>query len=292
MAHVEYEPFCLDYYSTSVLALPRFFANSRSYSEINLFQLSIITINFNNREGLSKTFQSIRKIKNDQIEYIVIDAMSSDGSGELIKENEEWIDLSVVESDKGIYDGMNKGIALASGQYCIFINSGDLLVDTEILQHIEKTKAMDIVYGNTLVHYDSGFERIAKAVPVSEIWKSLPFIHQSVWVKTDILKQELFDLNYKFCSDYESFCRLESKKYSFKQIDYTIAQIEAGGLSDEKRDEATAEVFEISKKYRNLSEEQIKWFKKEIRKGKKVQAIKKWVPKSLIKFALKMKYRK
>ncbi|MEZ4938233.1 MAG: glycosyltransferase family 2 protein [Crocinitomicaceae bacterium] len=256
-----------------------------------MFQLSIITINFNNREGLTRTFESVFNRKVEGIEYLVIDADSTDGSKELIAKNKDKIDHSISEKDKGIYDGMNKGIAFAKGKYVIFINSGDLLIHENILKLIEEND-QDIIYGNTKIQYPNGFEREALASPKEELWKSLPFVHQSVIVKGELLKNNHFDLNYKYCSDYELFCRLESKNTSWIQLNETIAQIEAGGLSDEKRDQATTEVFEISSKYRELTEDQKNWFRKEISKGKRVQRIKKFVPNSLLKFALRIKYRK
>lgn len=221
----------------------------------------------------------------------MVDADSKDGSSELIKEYSDLIDQKIIEKDKGIYDGMNKGVSIANGLYTIFINSGDELVHADISSLIDSEKS-DIIYGDTSIQYPNGFERIAKAKPVSDLWKSLPFVHQSVMVKTHILKDFPFDLNYKYCSDYELFCRLESNGYSFFQIDAIIAQIEAGGLSDERRAEATEEVFHISSDYRALSEDQKGWFEKEIKKGSRVSRIKKLLPNFVVKLLLKMKYRK
>ena len=257
-----------------------------------MIQLSIITINFNNRDGLAKTFESISKLKKEGMEYIVIDALSNDGSQDLIQNYSEIIDQQLIEKDKGIYDGMNKGIQMAKGDYIIFMNSGDLLQADNLIPLLKAQQDFDIVYGDTLIHYTNGFERVAKASEVSELWKSLPFVHQSVLVKRELLQSNLFDLNYKYCSDYELFCRLESKSASFKKVDQVIAQIEAGGVSDEKRDEATAEVFNISTSYRILTAQQQQWFESEIRKGKRIQQIKRIIPKSWIKLALKLKYRK
>ncbi len=241
---------------------------------------------------MERTFNSIRKQLNSEIEYIVVDADSSDGSQELIESNSEIIDQKIIGKDKGIYDGMNKGLSIAQGEYCIFINSGDELLCPNLCELLVQNEAFDCIYGDTEIHYQNGFERIAKAEDQENLWKSLPFVHQSVAVKTNVLKSNPFDLNYRFCSDYELFCRLESKGHSFLRIENIIARIEAGGVSDEKRDEATKEVFEISNKYRNLTTEQKSYFENEIKRGRRIQKVKKWIPSSLLKFALKMKYRK
>lgn len=257
----------------------------------NLFQVSIITINFNNREGLQRTFASISKYQKPFIEYIVIDACSTDGSQDLIEKNKNLIDQVLIEEDKGIYDGMNKGISLANGLYTIFINSGDELESYEIFELLKKEPA-DVVYGNTKIQYDNGFERIAKCLEMSELWKSLPFVHQSVFVKTSVLKENLFNVTYKYCSDFELFCRLNSKGFVFKKTDFEISKIEAGGVSDLERDSATSEVFEISKEYNNLTVDQEAHFEREISRSRKVRRLKKILPKSIIKLALKIKYRK
>ena len=88
-------------------------------------KLSVITINFNNRDGLRKTIESVVNQTYNDFEYIIIDGGSTDGSVDVIKEYADRIDYWVSEPDKGIYNAMNKGIDVAKGEYCIFMNSGD-----------------------------------------------------------------------------------------------------------------------------------------------------------------------
>src|SRR5215213_3812369 len=97
-------------------------------------QFSIISINLNNAEGLQKTFDSVFNQTFTDFEYIIIDGGSSDGSEEIIKENADKFSYWVSEKDDGIYDAMNKGIAKATGDYLLFLNSGDHLLDSSILQ--------------------------------------------------------------------------------------------------------------------------------------------------------------
>lgn len=94
-------------------------------------KLSIITVNFNNNSGLGKTLESVRHQSFSSYEHIIIDAGSKDGSLETIKQYAEGnphVTFWVSEPDKGIYDGMNKGIEHAGGEYLQFLNSGDFLV--------------------------------------------------------------------------------------------------------------------------------------------------------------------
>lgn len=92
-------------------------------------RLSIITINYNNKEGLQKTIGSVAAQQGFEWEYLVIDGGSTDGSKEVIEAQKEHIDYWVSEKDKGIYNAMNKGIAAATGEYLLFLNSGDYLYE-------------------------------------------------------------------------------------------------------------------------------------------------------------------
>ena len=87
--------------------------------------ISIITINFNDKIGLQRTFDSVFAQDFNDFEYIVIDGGSNDGSKELIEENTDKISYWISEPDKGIYNAMNKGIKVANGEYLLFLNSGD-----------------------------------------------------------------------------------------------------------------------------------------------------------------------
>ena len=97
---------------------------------------SIITVNFNNKEGLRKTIESVIRQSFRDFEYIVIDGGSTDGSADILKEYDAQIDYWVSEPDKGIYNAMNKGIVQAKGEYLNFMNSGDYFYDNQVLQHV------------------------------------------------------------------------------------------------------------------------------------------------------------
>ena len=97
-------------------------------------KLSIITINLNNKNGLSETISSVIAQTFTDYEYIIIDGQSTDGSLEVIKQNANHINQWISENDHGIYNAMNKGLNLAKGEYCLFLNSGDSLYDSDVLQ--------------------------------------------------------------------------------------------------------------------------------------------------------------
>lgn len=114
-------------------------------------KLSIITINLNNASGLRKTIESVISQTFSDFEYIIIDGGSTDGSVDVIKEYSDKITYWVSEPDKGIYNAMNKGIEKATGEYCIFMNSGDCLFNNTIVEEVfkqENNLGYDIIYGN------------------------------------------------------------------------------------------------------------------------------------------------
>ena len=97
-------------------------------------KLSIITINYNHKEGLLKTIKSVVNQTYHDIEYIVIDGGSTDGSKEYIESKQEYINQWVSEKDHGVYNAMNKAIRMAQGEYCIFMNSGDHFFSSQSLE--------------------------------------------------------------------------------------------------------------------------------------------------------------
>ena len=115
-------------------------------------QLSIITINLNNYEGLKKTISSIRCQNWHNFEWIIIDGGSTDGSTELIESVSKDLTFWCSESDKGIYNAMNKGVAMCSGKYVLFMNSGDSLHDSKVLEDIfqDQQYDADILIGQVL----------------------------------------------------------------------------------------------------------------------------------------------
>lgn len=126
-------------------------------------QISIITINKNNANGLKKTIESIKQQTNTNIEHIIIDGNSSDDSVSIIKEYHDKANIKVVwisEPDSGIYSAMNKGIRLSTGKYLQFLNSGDILCNGDVAQvmsdELESKQTPPILYGNMIKAYPNG----------------------------------------------------------------------------------------------------------------------------------------
>jgi glycosyltransferase involved in cell wall biosynthesis len=173
--------------------------------------ISIITINKNNAAGLAKTIKSIASQTYSSIEYIVVDGNSSDDSIDVINRNEGVISCSIIENDHGIYDAMNKGIASANGVYYLFLNSGDYLTGSKVIESMFMMQSLDakFIYGNLVkgfadkyeVHkgFQNGpitlrdFENGSLAHPAT-------FIHHSIFEKYG-----LYDTQLKIVADWKLF---------------------------------------------------------------------------------------
>ena len=148
-------------------------------------KVSIITINYNDCIGLENTIQSVVSQTCNDYEYIVIDGGSTDGSVDVIKKYASKISYWISERDKGIYHAMNKGIDKATGDYCLFLNSGDTLFNNEVLNTIRYDLTTDIVVG-AIRKGTSGYIKrfkIKEPLVLLDFWIENPIPHQSTFIK-------------------------------------------------------------------------------------------------------------
>lgn len=194
---------------------------------------SIITINYNNLEGLKKTVNSIRHQKlNELIQFIVVDGFSSDGSLDFIKNNQFLFDISIYGKDRGIYDAMNRGIEFANSYYTIFMNSGDSFYNDDIIFKVHSLiqtqhQSADVLYGST--KWSTGI--IWNPADVEQIWKGNIFCHQSVFIKTKLIKEHPFSIENKICADFKQFYELFLKNYFFCDLKFIVSSPEDLGVS-------------------------------------------------------------
>ncbi|MBD8084304.1 glycosyltransferase family 2 protein [Chryseobacterium caseinilyticum] len=198
-------------------------------------KISVITISYNNRQGLEKTLRSVISQTFSDFEYIVIDGGSQDGSKELLEQYSDKITYWVSETDKGIYNAMNKGIAVAKGEYLIFVNSGDHFYnDSSLADAVKYLSGEDIIYGNLEVVAEN--HTYIKKYP-SELslfyfyYESLP--HPSTFIRKDAFeKWGHYDENLKIVSDWKWFLiAICSHQASFRQIDTTVSTFYLDGIS-------------------------------------------------------------
>lgn len=194
-------------------------------------KLSIITINYNNCEGLRKTIQSVVNQTCQEFEYIIIDGGSTDGSVEVIKEYADRINYWVSESDKGIYDAMNKGIRRASGEYCLFMNSADVIFHPTTLENISHIfDGTDIISGNLL--FDHGHVMIPPQNPSAKYFYNYTLPHQATFIRRHLLEKHPYDTSYRIVSDWKFWIEaLVFDNCSYSTIDVVIALFDCSGIS-------------------------------------------------------------
>lgn len=178
--------------------------------------VSIITIVYNGVETLEKTIRSIAALTYPHVEYIIVDGGSTDGTIDLIHRHEKHFAHWISEPDKGLYDAMNKGIDLATGDYLWFVNSGDEAASVDVLDKMFAQCAdADLYYGDTVVIDINGNELGKRRLtpPEQLTWKDfrngMRVSHQSFICKKAIAPY--YNLDYRFSADYE-WCLLVLKK--------------------------------------------------------------------------------
>lgn len=205
--------------------------------EHNMLELplvSVITINRNNAKGLAPTVESVLQQEHPSLEYLVIDGSSTDSSVDVLTglpPEVKWIS----EPDKGIYHAMNKGIEMATGEYLLFLNSGDTLIDSQsILRLIQHGDNRDIIYGNILIHYTT--EIIEKSYPDTLSFQY--FLNEALPHPATLLRRTLFtemglyNEHNSIVSDWEFMMRaICIHRASYKHVDQFISNFYADGIS-------------------------------------------------------------
>lgn len=250
-------------------------------------KISIVTVVYNGAQIIEETIISVVNQTYQNIEYIIIDGGSFDGTQEIIKKYEEKISYWISEKDNGIYHAMNKGIEVASGNYIIFMNAGDQFYEKETISHVFKeTINYDLIYGNTLLNTD-GKKSLSRAKSFEKINYGMPFCHQSVFVKQELMKQYNFSLNYKLASDYNFFLTLYNQnKYSFKRTDEIISIYDNCGASMSL--DTIREKLKIIKKHYSFSRPFVFYFC-QLKYYTFTSLLKKKLPHSLVVTLIKLK---
>lgn len=217
-----------------------------------MLKLSIITVCRNNRQGLEATILSVVKQSYSSYEFIIVDGASDDGTIDLIKQYESQIDWWVSEKDSGIYNAMNKGIQKATGEYCLFLNSGDCLSSTNILEKVfaEDHKA-DIVYGNLIRKKGDRNYRITQypdKLTLYNFFAPIPSIHH----QASFIKRSLFDKfgfyreDFKIISDWEFFFKaIILNNCTTKHIEQNITIFDSFGISSNSNYSESKERIQI-----------------------------------------------
>lgn len=218
------------------------------------YKITVITVVYNDFKNIEKTILSvINQTIFKQIEYIVIDGGSNDGTIEVINKFVSEISNLICEKDNGVYDAMNKGIALSKGEWINFMNSGDSFYNNKVLEDILNTNLDDfqIVYGSTNC-FTSKINRIQYPYELIYIKNKMPFCHQSSFVRGEVLMNYKFDTNFKIASDYNLFFNLYKNGYNFKVLDYCISNYNIEeGISATKFYDLESEIMQVNGKWKS-----------------------------------------
>lgn len=198
-------------------------------------KLSIITINYNNLEGLKRTVGSVINQTFNLFEYIIIDGGSTDGSAEFIESQSNNFYYWISEQDKGIYNAMNKGIEVATGEYLLFLNSGDNLFDKKVIENnIKYIESYDLIYFNlqTISGDASKMVYYPSKLRFSDLFSgSLP--HPATFIKKELFTTTgLYDENFKIVSDWKFFIlALFRDNCTYIKINETFSTFYLDGIS-------------------------------------------------------------
>jgi glycosyltransferase involved in cell wall biosynthesis len=216
-------------------------------------KISIITVVYNAHELIGRTILSVLSQTWVNIEYIIIDGGSSDGTLEIAQKYSSRIALIHSGKDNGIYDAMNKGLKDATGDYVLFLNAGDTFYSPDVISKVFALGEADVYYGNTAVADNKGnLIGDRRLAPPDQLnWKSLRFgmcvSHQSFIARRKLC--EPYDLNYAIASDIDWVIRVLKKAGRIVNVKGYISKFLEGGVSNKKRKRALGERFRIMSRH-------------------------------------------
>tara|TARA_B110000211_G_scaffold231975_1_gene294672 strand:- start:307 stop:1140 length:834 start_codon:yes stop_codon:yes gene_type:complete len=205
------------------------------YKNNDLPILTVITVVRNCVDIIENTILSVINQSYSNIEYIIIDGNSTDGTKDIIKKYEDKISFWTSEADTGIYDAMNKGISNANGKFVNFMNAGDVFIHSNICKLFAEQilkKEFNVIYGDVIARSDiNNSEILVKAKPLNKIWKGMIFCHQSAFIKLSNLKETPFDLKFKIVADLNQILSLYINSKIFLYMPIVISKVLIGGVS-------------------------------------------------------------
>ncbi len=198
----------------------------------NEFSVSVVCVTFNAAKTLPSLLKSVRDFKTEEVEFVVIDGESSDGTLNILKENEDIIDFWMSKPDKGIYDAMNRSINYIKGQWVIFLGADDLLLDG-FSKMISLLKDSNSIYYGNLLFYGEEFVKVYDDYYLTK----LNICHQAIFYPKAVFHKYNYELQYNVYADYHLNLRCwNDPKFKFVHADYFISYFHKGGFSSFTKD--------------------------------------------------------
>lgn len=218
-----------------------------------MINISVITVVFNDLDGLKRTKQSVSEQEGSSFEWIVCDG----GSGEkttnylmLLGKSVRWVS----GVDRGIYDAMNRGVSMATGDYVVFMNAGDAFYDSNVLAKVAGVlsaggQVADILFGGAMLSFPGSGRMVYRPPRLVEnsIWHGLPANHQATFYRKTLLDTTPYDLQYRLCGDYYLAAMLMRSGAHAVYLDEPLAIFEVGGQSYKRRRQLFVEPYRIQR---------------------------------------------
>lgn len=225
---------------------------------MNTAPISIITVCYNAENSIEKTILSVIDQSLRGIEYLIVDGASTDGTLKIIEKYQGRITKVISEKDNGLYDAMNKGLSLATGDYVLFLNADDTLYAADTIEEVfNSCKEADVIFGEAMIVNESGKElglrsvRTPHKVPENLTWKSLRWgmvvSHQAFIIRRSLALP--YDLQYRVCADIDWMIRCLKQCKSICNSREIICNFRAGGTSHRNEKLAWKERYQIFNKH-------------------------------------------
>lgn len=227
-------------------------------------KVSIITVNFNNANGLEQTIDSVIRQTYSDYEYIIIDGGSTDESKKIIEKHSAYLSYWCSEKDGGIYFGMNKGLKCVTGEYVIFLNSGDRFVNRKVLEQVFicNNYTEDLIIGRQLYIMKSGRRTKSRRLNPDEI-DSVFFLGNTLLHQCTFIKLQLFNKLGEYCTDYKVvsdwifwYRAVTELKATIRCIDILISIMQPDGVSSHSKERRSESIhFLMSQEYKFTEED-------------------------------------
>jgi putative colanic acid biosynthesis glycosyltransferase len=252
-------------------------------------KVSVVTVNFNMAEYIGGTLDSVLGQDHPHFESIVIDGASTDGSRDIIASYAPRLAYWVSEPDRNLYDAMNKGVRAATGDWVLFMNSGDRFAGPHVLSAMfaEDHSCADVLYGHHVRRYpDRGIDRIIRAETPDVLTLRMHCSHQSLFMRREILLQRPFSLKL-LAADYDAILAAYLGGKRFEAVDTVVAVAAVGGRSDNNRLTILMQRIAIVHSYGLMSAGTALHYAGLITRVLIVRPVKMVLPKSLVSFILR-----
>lgn len=220
-------------------------------------KISVVTVCYNAVNDIEKTILSVINQTYPNIEYLIIDGGSKDGTMDIVNKYKDKIDVIVSEPDKGIYDAMNKGIDRATGDWINFMNAGDMFWEKDSILKVFAASgvddSLDVIYGFQIHSFPYGCF-VRKRLALTNFDHFMPIGHPASFVKAKLLKECHFDCKFRIAADYNFFYKAYKNGKKFKAVDVLVSNFEScEGVSSKAVFRTIKETAQVNGSYGGLS---------------------------------------